>query len=137
MGNDKFDFTYAAPTEKERQEIEAMRRAYSSSEQTKQSALEKMRRLNRKVRLPAEIVAVVLGVVGVLSFGTGLSMVMGAIAGGMALGVAFGAVGIVLLVFIRRIYRFILNKRKEKYGKEILNIAERLLNEENRTDNVE
>lgn len=130
MSNDKFDFTYAAPTEEERQEIEAMRRDYSP-EQNKQSALERMRQLNRKVRLPAEITAVVLGVVGVLTFGTGMSMVMEAISGGMYLGIGLGVAGVALLVFLRKIYRFILKKRKDRYGKEILGIAERLLNKEN------
>ena len=59
MENDKFDYTYAALTEEERLEIEQMRREYSP-EQNKLSALEKMRRLNRKVRRPAEITAVVM-----------------------------------------------------------------------------
>ena len=78
MENDKFDYTYAALTEEERLEIEQMRREYSP-EQNKLSALEKMRRLNRKVRRPAEITAVVMGVVGVLTFGAGLSIVMDAV----------------------------------------------------------
>lgn len=128
MENDKFDYTYAAPTEEERLEIEEMRREYSP-EQNKLSALEKMRRLNRKVRRPAEICAVVMGVVGVLTFGAGLSIVMDAVRGGTVLGSILGVAGVALLFAIRPVYKFILKKRKDKYGKEILGIAERLLSE--------
>lgn len=129
MENDKFDYTYAALTEEERLEIEQMRREYSP-EQNKLSALEKMRRLNRKVRRPAEITAVVMGVVGVLTFGAGLSIVMDAVHGGMTLGGILGVAGVAMIFAIRPVYKLIIKKRKEKYGKEILGIAERLLNED-------
>ena len=71
-----------------------------------------------------------MGVVGVLTFGAGLSIVMDAVHGGMTLGGILGVAGVAMIFAIRPVYKFIIKKRKEKYGKEILGIAERLLNED-------
>lgn len=135
MEKDKFDFTYAAPTEEERREIEGLRREYCA-ESNKQNALERMRRLNRKARLPAEIAAVVLGVAGVLTFGAGLAMSLEAIGGGVIAGSVLGVAGIAIVFFIRKIYRAILKKRKEKYGREIVDLADRLLSRDDVSDKM-
>ncbi|MDE7265511.1 MAG: hypothetical protein K2N52_04485, partial [Clostridia bacterium] len=68
----KFDYTYSAPTEEERKEIEALRREYSPSEN--KGALEQLRALDKKVRLPADIAAVVLGIAGLLLLGVGMCL---------------------------------------------------------------
>lgn len=122
----EFDYDYSAPTESERMEIEAMRREYSP-ENKKEDALSRIRALDRKVRLPAEITGYVLGVIATLVLGIGMCMSLEAIPGGMILGVVIGVAGIVLLAFNYKIYKLILKSRKNKYGKEIVELTEKLL----------
>ncbi|MDE5942845.1 MAG: dihydropteridine reductase [Clostridia bacterium] len=125
----KFDYTYSAPTEEERKEIEALRREYSPSEN--KGALEQLRALDKKVRLPADIAAVVLGIAGLLLLGVGMCLTMDVLASGtvfFALGVVVGIFGIGLTIANYFIYKAILNHRKKKYGEEVLKLTEQLLN---------
>ena len=128
--SDKFDYTYSAPTEEEKREIEAVRRGYVP-EQNKQDAMSRMRALDKKVRRPAEIIAYVLGIIGTLVFGTGMCMEMEAIGGGLVAGIIVGIAGVLILAFNYKIHKAILNARKKKYGGEILKITEELLNGKN------
>ena len=125
----KFEYTYSAPTEEERKEIEALRREYSPRESA--GALERLRALDKKVRLPADITAIVLGVAGILLLGLGMCLTMDVLASGTAffvLGVVVGIIGIGLTVANYYIHRAILNRRKKKYGEEVLKLTEQLLN---------
>ena len=71
MENNKaFEYTYSA---KEQEEIEKIKRKYLPKEESK---LELLRKLDRQVTRKGEVVSLILGVVGCLIMGGGMSMCM-------------------------------------------------------------
>ncbi len=124
--NDKFNFKYTAPTEEERREIDSIRRQYAPQEKT-ESKIERLRRLDGLVKNTAAIWSLVLGVIGCLIFGFGLTMVL---KWNMLLwGICLMAVGSVPMALAYPVYKKVLNRGKKKYGNEILTLSEELLNE--------
>ena len=107
----KFDYTYSVPTEEERKKTQPA--------PTGDGTLLKLRELDKKIRRPAEIITYILGVVGVLVFGTGMSMSMTDLGGGVILGSVVGIVGIIILAVNYKIYKYILKRRKAKYADEL------------------
>ena len=131
MENNQFNYTYTAPTEEERKEIAQIRRQYVAEEKT-ESNMEKLRRLDAFVKNSATCIALILGVVGCLIFGSGMTMVL---EWGMAVwGVLLGVVGAIPMAIAYPIYRFVLNRNKKKYGAEIIRLSEALLNEQTKND---
>ena len=88
MSDKKFRYTYTAPTEEERREIESIRAAYRKD--VRSEKLERLRRLNARVKNAAMSVALTLGVLGLLVFGLGMTMILewGILAGGVAVSAA-------------------------------------------------
>ncbi|MCD8040126.1 MAG: hypothetical protein LUF82_01270 [Clostridia bacterium] len=124
MSEEKFNYSYSAPTENERKEIESIRRGYLPQEKT-YSKLERLRQLDKKVKTPATAVAAIFGVAGVLVFGFGLTMVLQ-----WALyvwGSVVAALGAVLMVAAYPAFNLILKRNKAKYGQEIIELSEELL----------
>ncbi len=122
--NNQFHYTYSAPTEEERREIESIKREYQPREK---NDLEQLRALNRKVQNPPVIVALTLGIIGVLIFGLGLTMILEwAI---FLFGVIVCIIGAVVAAPAYFVYRHMLKRRKKKYGQKILNLCNALSNE--------
>ena len=121
--NDKFEYTYAAPTERERREIESIRKAYRPDEAGEK--LRRLRKLNARVRNTAMCVSLTLGVAGVLLFGTGMSLALSF--GRYAAGIALAALGIVPIALAYPVFNRLLRRGKKKYGAEILRLSEELL----------
>lgn len=126
MENKRFNYRYVAPTDKERKEIESIRKQYLPKDQT-ESKLEKLRRLDAKVQRTAVVWSLVLGVVGVLCFGLGLAMVLEW--GAIVWGVVVAAIGCVPMGFAYPTYSVVLKRNKNKYCAEILKLSEELLGE--------
>lgn len=124
---DKFNYTYSAPTEEERREIESIRSAYTGGEHARK--LERLRSLNKHVRNMPKCVALTLGIVGVLIFGLGMTMILewSVLAGG----VAVAALGVLPMAFAAPAYNLVLKREKEKHKEEIVRLSEELLNEQN------
>ncbi|MBQ7348410.1 MAG: hypothetical protein IJW47_00300 [Clostridia bacterium] len=121
----KFEFNYSAPSEQERKEIESIRRQYTNVVRSKDDKLYRLRKLNAFVNNSASVTGLVLGVIGLMIFGLGMTMVLE-----WALylwGVIVGAVGVIPMVIAYPVYKAVYNKNKEKYGKEILALSEELL----------
>ena len=124
--NKQFNFRYTAPTEDERREINSIRRQYSPQEKT-ESKLEKLRRLDALVKNTATVVAFVMGIVGCLIFGLGMSMI---VEWNIVLwGISVCIVGGVMMLIASPVYKAVLNKGKRKYGQQILSLSDELLNE--------
>ena len=124
--NNQFNFKYTAPTEEERKEIDSIRRQYAPQEHV-ESKMERLRRLDALVKNTATIWSLVLGVVGTLALGLGLTMIL---EWNIWLwGVVLMAVGSAPIAIAYPVYKFLLNKGKAKYGDEILRLSEELLNE--------
>ena len=124
--NNQFNFKYTAPSQEERKEIDSIRRQYAPQEKT-ETKLERLRRLDGLVKNTAIIWSLVLGVVGTLVLGLGLTMILEWSI--WLWGIVLMVIGSIPMAIAYPVYKFALNKGKAKYGDEILRLSEELLNE--------
>lgn len=128
---ESFNYTYSA---KEQEEIKAIRKKYAAPEET-EDKMAKLRRLDASVTQKASIYSLVVGVIGALILGFGMSLAMtdlGEILGsyrGMAmlLGIIIGIVGIVLVCVAYPIYNRTVQKEREKIAPEIIRLTDELM----------
>ena len=102
----------------------------------KDGSLDELRKLDKKVKAPAEVFAYIFGSVSALVMGAGMSLVMTDVANMLGLGdmtvpgIAVGVVGMVLAIVNYPIYKGILSSRKNKYADKILALSNKILSEE-------
>ena len=111
---------------------EAIRQQYVEKVEA-ESKLDRLKRLDREVKRPAEIFAYTFGSLSSLVLGTGMSLAMGIIGEGalmMGVGIGVGVLGMALMTGTYPLYKGMLKKRKEKYSAEIIALSNELLNEE-------
>ncbi len=123
---EQFNYTYLAPSDAERKEIESIKSQYQPPK-TEEGKLQRLRRLNAYVNNSATCIALVLGIIGALIFGTGLALVLewGLIIVGALVAIA----GTPAIALAYPVYKWVLKRNKEKHGPEILRLSEELLNE--------
>lgn len=127
--NNGFSYTYSA---REQEEIKKIREKYTHKEEDKMARL---RRLDASVTRKAHTVSLVLGIVGALILGFGMSLVMselGEILGShrdlaMPLGIGIGVVGGVIASFAYPVYHVILTRERKKIAPEILRLTDELM----------
>lgn len=89
-----------------------------------------LRKLDAKAKLPASIFTYSVGTISALVFGTGMCLAMGQIGGGttgsFVLGVIIGLLGMAGMGVNYPIYRRILEKGKQKYAFEIMELAKEI-----------
>ncbi len=124
--NNQFNFKYTALSQEERKEIDSIRRQYVPQEKT-ESKLERLRRLDGLVKNTAIIWSLMLGVVGTLVLGLGLTMILEWSI--WLWGIVLMALGSVPVAIAYPVYKWVLQKYKNRYGEEILRLSEELLNE--------
>ena len=96
--------------------------------------IDALRALDAKVKRPANVVAYIFGSVSAIIMGAGMSLVMtdiGTILGignTMLIGTAIGIVGLAMALLTYPIYKGILGSRKKKYGAQILELSDKLMN---------
>ena len=97
-----------------------------------ESDLEKLRKLDEKVKRPADIFAYTFGVVGALVLGVGMCIAMGTIGSEslFPLGVVVGVIGIAAVAANYFIYRAILKSRKKKYSAEVIALSDKILGQQ-------
>lgn len=105
---------------------EAIAKDYAPKESSKIVALKK---LDNRAKLPATIFTYSWGIIFALIFGTGMSLAMQVIGNSMVLGVVVGTVGIIGCVVNYPIYKKVLEKGKEKYAYEIVQLAREIADE--------
>lgn len=126
MANDNFNYTYSAPTEAQRSEIESIRRQYVKGEDFEPKE-ERLHRLHSRVVNTATAVGLIFGVIGLLIFGTGLTCVLEWDI--IPLGIGVSVLGAVLIALAYPLYKKVLTKQKAKYGAEIVRLSDELLGE--------
>ncbi len=120
--NKKFEYTYSALTETERKRLESIRREYEPKRETEQSEFDRITQLDSKIKTPARVWSIVIGVVGTLLFGLGLTMVL---EWAMTVyGIIVMALGCVPLALAHPIYSALIARGKRKYGGEILQLLD-------------
>ena len=126
---DSFEFTYSA---KEQAEVKKIRAKYAAST-TQEDKMTQLRRLDAGVYSKATTAALVIGIIGALIMGLGMSIVMtdiGAALGtilAMIVGIGIGVIGIVLVCLAYPVYNRTLKKEREKIAPEILRITDELM----------
>lgn len=126
-----FQYTYSA---EKQDEIKKIREKYAP-ETKEEDKLERLRRLDRQVTEKAQIISLVLGIVGVLILGFGMSICMtdiGAIFGsakylGMTVGIIIGIIGAAIAGVAYPAYTKVLNHEKAKAAPEILKLTDELM----------
>lgn len=124
--NNKFEYSYTAPTAEERRYIENIRGQYA--EKSPPTKLERLKALDQKVKNIPKAVAITVGICGALVFGLGMSMFL---EWEMTLwGAIVGAVGCMIAALAYPVYRWVSAKFRKKYSAEILRLTDELLGEE-------
>lgn len=126
--SEKFEYKYTAPTDQEKREIEAIKRQYVKVEEPT-SKLERLRELDAKVKRIPTILALTLGIVGTLLFGTGMTFFLEWITL-WYVGIPFSIIGLILISLAMPVYKKIKQKNIDKYRDEIIKLSDSLLNEE-------
>lgn len=116
---ESFEYTYSAP---EQEELKRIRSKYLPKEA--ESKMERIRRLDREAERPGTVTALVLGVIGMLIFGTGMCCCL--VWQLYVLGVVVGILGGVLLGMAYPVYARITRRQREKIAPEILALTEEL-----------
>ena len=124
-----FNYRYSA---KEQEEIKRIRNKYKAHPQ-EEDKMTQLRRLDAKVTSKATTVALVLGIVGALIAGLGMSLIMteiGSMLGvvtAMIIGIVLGVVGFILVGLAYPVYNYVLKKEREKIAPEIIRLADELI----------
>lgn len=108
-----------------------IRTQYMEKEATE---LDELKRLDTKVRRPANLFSYIFGSISAIVMGCGMSFVMTDIASQLGLGdmtvpgIIIGIIGLALAIGNYPLHKWIMNSRKEKYAPQILNLSEKIMN---------
>lgn len=108
---------------KDQAKAQKIRRQYMDREDNK---FEQLQSLDSKVKTPGKIVSSVLGVVGALTMGAGMSLIM--VWENMTSGLLLGIPGLIIALAAYPVYRIITGNRKKKYADQIMRLCEELTN---------
>lgn len=116
-----FQYSYSS---KQQSEIEAIKRKYMPKQEDK---LEQLRKLDKSTETPGTVVGLILGIIGTLVMGTGMSCVMVWADTLFIVGIVVGLLGIVMIALAYPAYRIVTKKQREKIAPMILALSEELL----------
>ena len=116
-----FRYTYSA---KEQEELIRIRQKYAPPEEDK---MEQIRRLDRSVNEKGTVISIVLGVLGTLILGLGMSCAL--VWQGMLFlpGIFIGLAGIGILASAYPVYNHVTRKERERIAPEILRLTDELM----------
>ena len=111
--------------------VQKIRTQYTEKENTQLDAL---KALDKKVKKPANVFAIVFGSISAIVMGSGMSLVMTdigsviGIASPLVPGIIIGVVGLLMAIITYPMYKKILNSRKKKYADEIIKLSDSIMN---------
>ena len=128
---ESFSYTYSAEMQ---EEVRAIRQKYTDP-QPVENKMARLRQLDASVTQRDTVVSLVLGIIGALILGTGMSLVMtnlGELLGlhektNLLLGIFVGIVGIVLISLAYPTYNHILKKERKRIAPEIIRLSSELM----------
>ena len=126
-----FSYSYSA---KEQAELKKIREKYASTTE-KEDKMERLRRLDASVTNTAQAVALVLGVVGVLILGFGMSLCLSELSAifgdkqnvAMLVGIFVGVVGGILAAVAYPVYNAIVKVKRNQIAPEIIRLTDELM----------
>ncbi len=116
-----FQYTYSAG---DQEEIKKIRSKYLPKEENK---MDQLRRLDEQVTQRATMYSLILGILGTLILGAGMSLCLLKSGMAFALGILIGVIGMAVLGMAYPLYQRILKKEREKAAPEILRLTEELM----------
>ena len=122
-----FTYTYSA---QQQEEVQNIRKKYLPPEEDK---MERLRKLHNSATQKAQVWALVLGVVGALIMGIGMSLVMtdiGAVVGpnnALIPGILIGVIGMIPVALAYPTYNRVLKKERQRIAPEILRLSDELM----------
>ena len=127
----EFSYIYSA---KDQAEVKRIRDKYTVSADS-EDKMERLRRLDASVTNTAQAVALVLGVLGILILGCGMSLCMtniGVVIGlsgnvAMGIGITVGVIGGVIASLAYPIYNAIVKAKRKKLAPEIIRLTDELM----------
>ena len=122
VNRESFEFTYSA---KQQKEVEKIRNKYVSKEESK---MEKLIRLDKQAERPGTIASIVVGVLGSLILGVGMSctLVWNNSLEIFIAGIVIGIVGMIVVGMAYPIYKKITKKERAKIAEEIIALSNEL-----------
>ena len=112
------------PTAQDQKKAENIRRQYLSHEADR---MERLKKLDGRVKRPGRIVACILGVAGALVMGAGMSLVM--VWENMVPGLALSIPGLLAALLAYPVYALITGRRRKKYAPDIMRLSDELIAE--------
>ncbi|MBQ9131462.1 MAG: hypothetical protein IJX62_03180 [Clostridia bacterium] len=126
-----FQYTYSA---KEQAELKRIREKYVPTTQV-EDKMARLRRLDAGVAKKAQVVALTVGIIGVLILGTGMSLCMTDFAEilgsyrdmAMLIGILIGIVGGIFAAFAYPLYNLVVRCERRKIAPEIIRLTDELM----------
>ena len=130
---DKGGFTYAYSA-KEQEELKKIREKYTPPTES-EDKMALLRRLDASVTRTAQTVALIVGIIGTLILGFGMSLVMTDLANllgsyqdmAMLIGILVGMLGSILASLAYPIYHGIVKAKRKKLAPEIIRLTDELI----------
>ena len=110
--------------------VQKIRTQYIEKEHT---GLDELKKLDVKVKRPANVFGYIFGSIGAIVMGSGMSLVMTDIAkmvgiqNPMLCGIIIGIIGLLVTILNYPIYKRILESRRKKFANEILVLSEKIM----------
>jgi len=119
--NEVFSFSYSAS---EQEEIRSIRAKYLPKEET---TIDRLRALDESVTRKGTIVSLIVGILGTLILGSGMSCIMVGSESLFVPGIVVGLIGIAGIAAAYPLFARITKKERERLAPEILRLTEELL----------
>lgn len=122
MQNNKetFEYTYSA---EQQAEIERIKRKYMPKEDDK---LEQLRKLDASVNTKGQIVSLTLGIIGTLTFGASLSMILVVGISLLPHALLMGVPGTLMMIMAYPAYKKVTEQERKRIAPQILSLTEEL-----------
>lgn len=126
-----FSYCYSA---KEQAEIKSIRDKYTPPTET-EDKMSRLRKLDASVTQTAQIVSLILGVVGSLILGFGMSLIITELSASlglnsgsaMVIGIILGLIGGIAAAFAYPVYNVIVIAKRKKIAPEIIRLTDELM----------
>lgn len=116
-----FSYTYSA---KQQEEIKNIQKKYMPQEESK---MDKLRRLDKSAEKPGTTAAIVMGIIGTLLLGIGMSCTMVWSENFFVPGIIIGITGIISICLAYPVYSYITKKIRKKIAPQIMKLTEELM----------
>jgi len=116
-----FQYTYSA---KEQAEIKRIRSKYVPKEENK---MEQLQRLDASATQKATMYAIIVGVIGALIMGAGMSCCLVWTDALLIPGIVIGIIGMAVLAVAYPLYNRVLKKERERIAPEVLRLTDELM----------